>query len=94
LKPLFRIGRTVATPGALAFMVRNGINAGLLLDRHARLDDDCDASDAAANRQALVDGSRVFSVFRFGQEKLWVISEAVGDGGFRASSCITTPSEY
>ena len=55
------------------------------------------AREAAASRcqNALRTGSRVLSSYRLpGGEKVWIITEAVGDDGRRASTCILTPDEY
>jgi hypothetical protein len=48
-----------------------------------------------ANDSALVNGSRIFSVYRTLKDvKLWVITEAVSDSGIRESTCILLPDEY
>lgn len=67
--PLFPLGQTVTTRGALsAFQDTFGIMAGLviadLLRRHQHGDDgDLEPSDKAANRRALKDGERIFSAY-------------------------------
>ena len=40
-------------------------------------------------------GSRLLSAYRtLRGEKLWIITEAVGEDGRRASSCLLLPEEY
>lgn len=54
-----------------------------------------DADDQQANDQALFDGGRLLSSYRtLKGVELWVLTEAVGDDGRRASSVLTLPSEY
>jgi hypothetical protein len=92
----FRLGRLVATPGALEALGRAGQEPFCFLERHARGDwGEVDAEDGRLNDEAVRDGSRIFSVYRTLQgEKLWIITEAVGDDGRRASTCILLPEEY
>ena len=97
-KPSFSLGRVVATPGALEALAKAGQAPAELLSRHLRGDwGDLDAEDAARNDAALdpADGSRLLSAYRLTTgEKVWVISEAVGDDGRRASTCLLLPDEY
>jgi hypothetical protein len=52
-----------------------------------------DAEDQRANDQALLDGSRLLSSYRtLRGVELWVLTEAVGDNGQRASTRLTLPS--
>jgi hypothetical protein len=94
--PTFQVGKAVATPGALALMDKHHIEPLDLLRRHQQCDwGDLDKHDRAANLAALKDGSRLLSSYEIGHEKLWVITEAVGeDGVTRASTCILLPEEY
>ena len=42
-----------------------------------------------------MDGSRILSAFRLKTGvKVWVLTEAVGDDGKRASTCLLLPEEY
>ena len=89
-KPLFVLGDIVATPGALELLNRYAINALSLLSRHVRGDwGEVPAEDAVANWSALDYGLRVFSSYRLGGERLWIITEAD-----RHSTCLLLPSEY
>jgi hypothetical protein len=99
IKPRFKVGRILATPGALAALEKAGQGVWDVLARHVRADwgtvDAEDAEDAEANNQALKDGSRLLSayVLKTG-EKLWVITEAEDDHGNRAATTLCLPSEY
>ena len=91
----FSPGRVVATPGALALLRSAGASAEGLLLRHLRLEPgQLDLHDQQANQSALTSGARIFSAFDVGGELLWIITEAKGDDGRRASTCFLLPSEY
>lgn len=94
--PTFQVGRAVATPSALALMDKHHIEPLDLLRRHQQGDwGNLDKHDHAANLAALKDGGRLLSSYEIGRQKLWVITEAVGeDGVTRASTCILLPEEY
>src|SRR5438874_867298 len=96
LNAKFQPGRLVATPGALEALAQSGQTPDLFLDKHLGGDwGEVDEDDGNRNDQALVDGSRVFSAYRtLKGVKIWVITEAVGDDGKRASTCILLPDEY
>ncbi len=94
---LFSIGQCVATPGALEALQAAGISPQHLLSRHAQGDwGDLSQDDLEANYQALVDGSRILSAYVLpGQDqKVWIITEALGDDGQRASTCVLMADEY
>jgi hypothetical protein len=87
---LFPLGGVVMTPGARDFMEEQGLDASHLLARHVTGDwGDLDDHDKQANDQALSDGSRIFSAYRIGEQKLWIITE-----GDRSATTILLPSEY
>ncbi len=94
--PLFSLGRVVATPAALAVLEKHGVASVTLLNRHQRGDwGDLTKHDQVANDVALVDGSRLFSAYAIKGDRIWIITEAVGeDGVTRASSCILLPRDY
>ena len=92
---LFALGNVVATPGAIALMEDHGIGAVIFLKRHQYGDwGNLGAEDRMSNNSAVTDGSRVFSSYDVQGERIWVIPEAVGDDGERASTCILLPEEY
>ena len=92
----FDLGRTLATPGALEALEAAGQQAAFFLDRHVSGDwGQCCEEDAEANDRALLDGSRIFSVYQtLRAEKVWIITEAIGDDGHRAATTILLPEEY
>jgi hypothetical protein len=90
------LGQLVATPGALEALEASGQTPDFFLAKHASGDwGDVSPGDAALNDAAVQDGSRIFSAYRtLRGTKLWVITEAEGDSGKRASTCILLPVEY
>ena len=96
MKPKFRLGQLVATPGALKALEEAGQSPAFFLDRHLAGDwGEVDAEDKRVNDQALVSGERLLSAYRtLKGERIWVITEAVGDDGRRAASTLLTPHEY
>lgn len=95
-KPKFEPGQVVATPGCLEALERAAQTPQELLARHLRLEQGelCD-DDHTANEMSLADGSRILSAFRLRTGvKVWVLTEAVGDDGKRASTCLLLPEEY
>lgn len=85
----FSLGRTLSTPGALAALTGEEMFGAL--QRHAAGDwGDCSAEDAAANDEALLDGSRIFSIYHTAAGvKFWVITEAD-----RSVTTVLLPDEY
>ena len=76
VKPLFKLGQTVATPGALAALEQAAISPITLLNRHQRGDwGDLGNEDKQSNDQALSLGDRIFSAYQFDTVKFWVITE-------------------
>ncbi len=54
-----------------------------------------DAEDKRLNDQALVDGSRLLSAYRtLKGERIWIITEAVGDDGKRSATTLLLPAQY
>ena len=106
----FGLGQVVATPGALSLLDAKLISPLALIGRHASGDwGDICADDRGVNETALTDGSRIMSVYRLVDAArlaavpteqrhrlptVWVITEAVGDDGFRRSTTLLLPSEY
>jgi len=91
--PIFQ---AVATPGALALMNKYHIEPLDLLRRH--LQGDCnyvDKHDRATNLAALKNGGRLVSSYEIGFQKLWLMTEAVGETGVtRASTCFMQIKEF
>jgi hypothetical protein len=91
VKPLFTLGRVVATPGALAALEKAGQQPGEFLARHVSGDwGELDMHDMAENEFSLQHGLRLLSAHHTSAgDKLWVITEAD-----RSSTCILLPEEY
>lgn len=88
--PLFPLGRVFATPGAVKALTLANVYPARLLERHVTGGwDEMGRDDQLANIEALVDGGRIFSAYRVGDLKIWLITEAN-----RASTTILLPSEY
>jgi hypothetical protein len=92
----FQPGQIVATPGALEALSRTGTNPDVLLRKHLTGDwGVVDSEDQEANDFALEDGGRLLSAYLLDDStKVWIITEAVNDGGHRQSTCILLPDEY
>jgi hypothetical protein len=88
---LFRLGRIVATPGALQTLARGGQDAQFFLERHASGDwGQLDEHDRAENDYSLAHGFRILSSYRTAAgETIWIITEAD-----RSSTCLLRPDEY
>ena len=73
--PLFELGKVRATPAALELLGHSG--AMKLLNRHQTGDwgEFIDAGDARLNLRAIRDDDRIFSAYKVGDEKLYVITE-------------------
>jgi hypothetical protein len=85
----FRLGRIVATPHALETITQDDLLAGIA--RHQAGDwGEVKVEDRASNDRALIDGTRIFSVYRSQKGKtFWVITEAD-----RSSTCVLLPEDY
>lgn len=90
-EPLFELGQTLATPGALAAIGRTGEDLLAFLSRHVTGDwGDLTKEDKHANEEALKHGARIFSAYHLANGiKIWIITEAD-----RASTTVLLPSEY
>jgi hypothetical protein len=94
--PKFPLGQIAATPGALEALEQSGQTPGFFHAGHVVGDwGEVDEEDWAMNDQALVDGSRLLSVYRTPRGvRLYVITEVEDDGGHRAATTILLPEEY
>lgn len=92
----FHPGQVVATPGAAAALADSAQDAAFFLDMHLQGNwGEVDAEDWKLNDQAVFDGGRLLSVYRtLRGVEVWVVSEAAGDDGQRASTCLLKPEEY
>ena len=93
--PRFRLGRLVATPGALEHLRRIQSDPLEWLRRHQQGDwGAVDPPDRAANEQALQAGHRLLSAYRIHRPphppfRLWIITEAD-----RSATTLLLPEEY
>lgn len=93
----FHPGKIVATPGALEALRASGQSPEIFLAAHLEgyWGGDLCEEDRLLNDEALIDGSRLLSAYRtLRGERLWIITEVVGDDGRRASTCLLLPDEY
>jgi hypothetical protein len=90
-QPLFDLGQTVATPGALEALQHSGLSVSSLLSRHQRGDwGNLDDEDKAENETALRHGYRLFSSYQITETlKIWVITEAD-----RSVTTLLLPEDY
>jgi hypothetical protein len=94
-RPLFNLGRTVATPGALRLLADAGVDPFDLLTRHVHGDwGDLDPDDKRQNDIAVESGAmRVFSSYLLSRDgmrqKVWVITE-----WDRSVTTMLLPQEY
>jgi hypothetical protein len=89
--PLFDLGQTVATPGAIEALQQSNVSPSSLLTRHQSGDwgDLCD-EDVAENNYALDHGYRLFSSYQITEAtKIWVITEAD-----RSVTTLLLPEDY
>lgn len=101
IKPnaLFQLGSICMTPGIKELKDDGQLTNAILLKliyRHQCGDwSDCSPEDAETNRQALSNGSRIFSVYQVTLDlKIWIITEAEDDKGNRCATTLLLPSEY
>lgn len=91
----FQLGRCVATPAALDLLAQNYVLPDDLLDRHAAGDwGDLSEEDKAANEIAIEDGSRIFSAYQIGIEKVYIETDAQNEEGGREHTTIMLTGEY
>ena len=90
-EPRFRLGRVVATPGALEALKDAGQLPGEFLRKHVTGDwGDVDADDRRENETSVEGGFRLLSAYKTNKGvKLWIITEAD-----RSSTCVLLPDEY
>ena len=87
---LFSLGRLLATPMAREELAELHYSPLDLIRRHMSGDwAEMAIEDQESNREAIIDGSRIFSAYTIQSTKFWVITEAD-----RSSTTILLPSEY
>lgn len=90
-RPLFTLGRIVATPGALQVLAKANQEPREFLSRHMRGDwGELDADDVRENQFSLTHGFRLVSSYTTAiGDKLWIITEAD-----RRFTTLLLPEEY
>lgn len=89
-KPLFPIGKVVATPGAVELLKQHELSPFDFIVRHWQGDwGDLGPEDVKANQYALRHRTRILSSYRIEDAKLWIITEAD-----RSATTLLLPSEY
>lgn len=91
-QPLFALGRTVATPGALELIEKTGTDVVILLGRHVSGDwGALDEQDWQENDRAVREESRILSVYELGidRSRIWIITE-----WGRIATTLLLPGEY
>ena len=85
----FRLGKIVSTPNALAHLSQDDILLGI--QRHQAGDwGDVPVGNSAANERALIEGTRLWSVYRAANgTKFWLITEAD-----RSVTTVLLPEDY
>ena len=85
----FDLGRLMITPSALSTI--DPLEIAKAISRHLQSDwGDCDPEDQAANNSALMEGSRLFSVYHTtNKTKFWIITE-----WDRSSTTVLLPQDY
>ena len=87
---LFNLGKCLATPYAKEELERLNYSPLNLLRKHMSGDwSEMDEDDQQSNRDAVIEGSSIFSAYTIEGTKFWVITEAD-----RSSTTILLPSEY
>ena len=85
----FRLGHIVSTPNALSRLTQEDILMGI--KRHQAGDwGDVDSHDREANQRALIEGTRLWSVYHtVSGTKFWLITEAD-----RSITTLLLPEDY
>ena len=92
VKPLFPLGKIVATPGALDAMARANQQSDHFLNRHVKGDWGAELSeeDKAENNYSLEHGFRILSSYKTAAgDKLWLITESD-----RSVTTLLRPEDY
>lgn len=90
-QPLFPLGKTVATPGALDALAQAGQTPAQFLRRHQMGDwGILEEADKKENDFSVQESLRILSAYKLATEvKIWVITESD-----RSVTTILLPSEY
>jgi len=102
----FTLGQVVTTSGLFTYLSHSGFSGFInnSLQRHRNKDwGDVSEEDKISNDYAVHEGGRLVSTYKIPvlpgfsssiSNHIWIITEAVGESGSRASTCILFPHEY
>ena len=82
------LGQVVITRNALEVLSKDAVYAALARHQAGDWGDVCD-EDRGLNDEALKDGSRILSVYKDGETKFWIITEAD-----RSATTVLLPEDY
>lgn len=90
----FSLGDVVATPGVFEFFKEKKMDPNeeiaKILSRHSTGDwGDVEDADKDANDDALINEGRIMSGYKFGEDKVWIITE-----WNRSYTTVLLPGEY
>jgi hypothetical protein len=89
-RPLFPLGRLIATAGVNAHLIDNDIDpTPFICQHHCGQWGDVPPEDAQENDFSVLNGLRVLSSYQMAGERVWIITEAD-----RSSTTLLFPSEY
>ncbi len=96
VQPRFELGLVVMTPGVEELVAAGIVNPTPLLHRHVAGDwGDLDPEDRASNARALIHGDRLLSSYDVAEGvRVWLITEAADDNGYRQATTLLLPDEY
>lgn len=87
--PLFELGNLFATPNAIEQVPNDEMTKALARHHHGDWGDVC-KEDRIANNLAVVEDTRIFSVFKTSKgKKFWIITEAD-----RSVTTVLMPEDY
>ena len=93
--PLFELGDCRCTQLAMTFLTLWEVLVQAVLLRHVLGDwAELDAHDQEVNLQAVTTGARILSSYRYGDQDVWVITEARGSDGRRHLTTVLLPEQY
>lgn len=89
-RPLFVLGRIVATPAVLKHFADHDVLPDPYIRRHVRGDwGEVPTEDALENDFSVANGFRLLSTYEIGGKRVWIITEAD-----RSATTLLFPSEY
>lgn len=96
VQPRFELGLVVMTPGVEELVAMGIVSPTPLIHRHVAGDwGDLDPEDRSANNRDLIYGGRLLSAYNVAAGvRVWIITEAEDDNGYRHVTTLLRPDEY